>query len=153
MNPSPQPKSERPHHCRVPVPWNRLTLSALLIPWQPLLDLLSISTGEFAFSTLSHKRNHTVGSILYLPFTEHYYLEITMLLHASIVNSFCTGWCGSVDWVPACDPKDHWFYFQSGHAPGLWARSPAGGTREAPTQWCFSAPLSPSFPLSKNKNK
>ena len=33
--------------------------------------------------------------------------------------------------------------------PGLWARSPIGGAREA-TDWCFS-PLSPSLPLSKNE--
>ena len=58
------------------------------------------------------------------------------------------GWCGSVDWVPACELKGHWFNSQSWPMPGLWARSPVGGAWEATTHWCFS-PLCP--PLSKNK--
>ena len=33
------------------------------------------------------------------------------------------GWHGSVDWVPGCEPKDHWFDSQSRHMPGLGARS------------------------------
>ena len=33
------------------------------------------------------------------------------------------GWCGSVDWVPACEPKGCWFNSQSGHMPGFWAKS------------------------------
>ena len=39
------------------------------------------------------------------------------------------------------------------HMPGLWARSPFAGTREATTHCCFSPSLSPSLPLSKNKYK
>ena len=30
-----------------------------------------------------------------------------------------SGWCGSVDWIPACEPKGHWFDSQSGYMPGL----------------------------------
>ena len=37
------------------------------------------------------------------------------------------GWCGSVDWVPTCEPKGLRFDSQSGHMPGLRARSPVGG--------------------------
>ena len=44
---------------------------------------------------------------------------------------FNPGWCGSMDWVPACEPKGCQFDSQSGHMPGLQARSPAGGAREA----------------------
>ena len=29
------------------------------------------------------------------------------------------GWCGSVNWAPACQPKNHWFNSQSGNIPGL----------------------------------
>ena len=29
------------------------------------------------------------------------------------------GWCGSVDWVSACEPKGLWFNAQSGHRPGV----------------------------------
>ena len=24
-------------------------------------------------------------------------------------ENFCPGWCGSVDWVQACEPKGRWF--------------------------------------------
>ena len=68
-------------------------------------------------------------------------------------------WCGSVDWVPACKPKGCLFNSQSGHRPGLWARSPVGGMWEATTHWTslslslfsLSPFLSPLPPLSKNK--
>ena len=63
------------------------------------------------------------------------------------------GWCGSVDWVPACEPKGYRFDSQSGHMPGLWARSPVGGAREATTHWCLSLSPSPSLPLSLKINK
>ena len=41
------------------------------------------------------------------------------------------GWCGSGDWVLACEPKGCRFDSQSGHIPALWARSPVGGMQEA----------------------
>ena len=47
--------------------------------------------------------------------------------------------------------KGRKFSSQSGHMPGLRARSPVGGAGEATTQWCFSPSLSPSRPLSRNK--
>ena len=40
-------------------------------------------------------------------------------------------WCGSVGWVSSWEPKGRWFNSWSGHMPGLWARSLAGGVREA----------------------
>ena len=33
------------------------------------------------------------------------------------------GWCDSVDWVLACEPKGCWFESQSGHMPELRATS------------------------------
>ena len=63
---------------------------------------------------------------------------------------FSLGWCSSVDWVRAWEPKGGQLDYESGHMPGLPARSPAGGTREATTHWCFSpSPL----PLSLKINK
>ena len=62
------------------------------------------------------------------------------------------GWCGSVDWVLACESKGHWFYSQAGHMPGLQARSPVGGVWEATTHWCFSPSLSSSLPFSLKIN-
>ena len=56
-------------------------------------------------------------------------------------------WCGSVDWASSCKLGGHWFHFQSGHTPGLPARSRIGGVREAVDQ-CFAPCLSPSLPLS-----
>ena len=55
------------------------------------------------------------------------------------------GWCGSVDRAPACELKGHWFDSQSGHMPGLRARSPVGGVREA------TIDVSHFFPVSENK--
>ena len=63
------------------------------------------------------------------------------------------GWCGSVDWVLDWETKGHWFNSQSGHMPGLQARSPVGGVWEATTYWCFSPSLSPSLLLSLKINK
>ena len=60
-----------------------------------------------------------------------------------------SGWCGSVEWAPAWEPKGRWFSFQSGHMPGNWtlrARFPVGGMQEATTHWCFSPSLSPCLP-------
>ena len=53
-----------------------------------------------------------------------------------------------------CELKGHGFDSQSGHMPGLRARSPAGGVWEATycCIWCFSPSLPPSLPLSKNKS-
>ena len=60
------------------------------------------------------------------------------------------GWCSSVDWAWACKPKGRQFNSQSGHMPGLPARSPVGDAWEATTHRCL--PLS-SFPLSLKINK
>ena len=67
--------------------------------------------------------------------------------------TFCPGWCSSVDWVPACKPQGHWFNSQSGHMPGLWARSPVARAQGAATHWCFSPSLSLCLPLSLRINK
>ena len=40
---------------------------------------------------------------------------------------FSPGWCGSVDRKMACELKGLQFDSQSGHMPGLQARSPVGG--------------------------
>ena len=73
------------------------------------------------------------------------------------------GWCGSVDWALACEPKGLEFDSQSGHMPGFQARPPVGGMWEATNQreannqcishtWMFfSLSFSLPSPLSKNK--
>ena len=61
------------------------------------------------------------------------------------------GWCGSVDWTLACEPKGRQFNSQSGHMPGLWARSSFGGIWEASTHWCFSPSFFLPSLLSKSK--
>ena len=71
------------------------------------------------------------------------------LVHEWIKKLYYPGWCGWVDWVPACKLKGRWFESQSGHVPGLWARSPVGSVREATvslTHQCFYLPSH----LSKN---
>ena len=78
---------------------------------------------------------------------------VTCLWPAFKIINNSRGWCGSVDWVLACEPKGQQFNSQSGHLPGLWARSPVGGMREATTQWCFSPFLSPSLLLCLKINQ
>ena len=40
--------------------------------------------------------------------------------HSVSVNDVLgPSWCGSLDWVLACEPKGHWFNSLSGHMPGL----------------------------------
>ena len=82
------------------------------------------------------------------------FLSTLKVLHHHFRNEeISPGWCSSMDWVRACKPKGHQFNSQSGHRPGLRARSPVGCTWEATTHWCFSPSLSPSLPLSVKINK
>ena len=65
----------------------------------------------------------------------------------------CPDWCSSGDWVLAWEPKGHWFNSQSGHMPGMQARSSVGDIQKA-THIDVSLPLFlPLLPLSKNKTK
>ena len=99
---------------------------------------------------------------------EHFYWKYlkfcssTLIISLTQINSYknskkkkkkSLGWCGSVDWTWACKPKGCWCDSQSGHMPGLQARSPVEGAWEATTHWCFSSSLFPSFPLSLKINK
>ena len=59
--------------------------------------------------------------------------------------SVSPGWCGSVNCVPACEPKGCWFDSLSGHMPGLWARFPVESMWETTTHWYFSLSLLPPF--------
>ena len=54
---------------------------------------------------------------------------------------------GSPDWCGPCKPKGHQFHSQSGHMPGLQARSLVGGLGEALDFVSFSLPS----PLSEGK--
>ena len=68
--------------------------------------------------------------IVYFPLT---YKIIRFSVLFLKVKKFCPGWCGSVDGVWACKPKGCEFDSQSGHMPGLQARSPMRSAREATT--------------------
>ena len=70
------------------------------------------------------------------------YLNLSLKLYTC-----CPGCCGSVDWAQACKPKGRWFDSQSGHVPGLWARSSERGTWKA-TTYDVSLPL--FFPPSSS---
>ena len=66
------------------------------------------------------------------------------------IKNFYPGWCSSVNWAQAWEPKGHQFDSQSEHTPGLQARFPVGGAQEATIHWCF--PLSfppPSLKMNK----
>ena len=61
------------------------------------------------------------------------------------------GWCDTVDWALACEPKGRQFDSQSGHMPGLHARSPSKGCARGNHTLMFLSCHSPSLPFSKNK--
>ena len=60
-------------------------------------------------------------------------------------NDCCPGWRGSVDRALVCELKDRRLNSQSGHMPGLQARSPMQGAQEATTLMFLSLFLLP-FP-------
>ena len=80
--------------------------------------------------------------------------EFAEMAYPSLIRESTSspGWCGSVDWVLACKPKGSRFNSQSGHMPGLWARSPVGRhARGNHTLIFLSLSFSLSSPLIKNK--
>ena len=52
-----------------------------------------------------------------------------------ILRNLCTGWCGSVDWVPACEPKGCWFNSQFSSRAHAWVAGQEATCR------CFSHTL------------
>ena len=103
------------------------------------------------FWELPHLIIRVVLSSSHPVFLIPYFLDLGARISRELKLFYCPGWCGSVDWALACEPKSHQFDSPSGHMPGLWARSPVRGAWEATTHWCFSPSFSPSLPLSKNK--
>ena len=105
----------------------------------------------------------SLGLVLWENFNLRVIGEGVLQLHGAQYNSTDTdvffirknkaspGWCGSVDQARACEPKGHQFNSQSGHMPGLWARSPVGDTQEATTLMLVSLSSFLPSPLSKNK--
>ena len=90
----------------------------------------------FAFTGmhLIFRKYRATVSFLNIPaFFSGRYLTLTLICGITSYQSQrgSPGWCGSVDWVPACKPKSHWFDSQSGNLPGLQTRSPDEGLREA----------------------
>ena len=66
------------------------------------------------------------------------------------------GWCGSVDWAPACKSKGCWFDSQSGHMLGLQAGSPVGACKRWPhrdVSFSFSLPFCLSVKKIKSLKK
>ena len=101
--------------------------------------LLHPATSECTLSASSHgiftKVDHVVGYKTHLNKFER--IEIS------------PGWCSSVDWAPTCNPKGCRFDSQSGHMPGLRARSPVGGVQGVTAHWCFLPLFLPPFPSLK----
>ena len=136
--------------------------------WENCLQIMSKSEPEIklAYSILFY------SILLYL-----FYSILLLCVHQSMCEEECVtretrekrrirkprtrispGWCGSADWVPACEPKGGWFDSQSGHMPGLQARSLVGGRlRGNPSMYLSHidvSPPPPSLPVSlKTKTK
>ena len=151
----------------------------LILPW--LVWLSGLSTGLrikgslVLFPVRAHacvagqvpswgrvRGNHTLMFLSFLsPFPP---LKINKILKKkkrkekkkNLKERWSPGWCGSVDWVPACELKGRWFDSQPGRTPGSQARSP--DEEKQPTyvslsHRCFSPFLSPFLPLSLKINK
>ena len=68
------------------------------------------------------------------------------------IKNISLGCCGSVDWVPTCEPKGCWFNTQSRAHAWVVGQVPSRGcARGNHTLMFFSSCLPPSLPLSKNK--
>ena len=110
-------------------------------------SLLVITSRAMVWETLG---NYPLAKNFSLYF--HKCIVLLVLRFFLYKKFFCPGWCSSGDWARVSEPKGRQFDSQSGHMPGLWARSPAWGTQEATTR-CFSPSLSPFLPLSLKINK
>ena len=110
-------------------------------------EVISCQLPDFVMYNTHPHLVHIIHGLLCPLLYPHYVIIILMYnVHPIFPKKFGqkSGWCGSVDWVLAFEPKGHWFNSQSEHMPGLQARSPVRGVREATTHWCFSP--SPSLP-------
>ena len=95
------------------------------------------------------KVHHIVSRVrISLPLKDENYL--TQFNHTINNSKMCPSWCDSVNCALACRQKGRWFNSQSGHLPGLWARSQLGVWERQLIDVSFPLFLFP-FPLSKNK--
>ena len=117
--------------CLAYVPDQGLNLQPRHVPWPGLKQVTFCSV-------VQHPTNWANPVRTEANFVFHYVGEAKTPIIKTVPLS--PGWCGSVDWAPACEPSGCQFDSQSGHMPGLLARSPAGGLWEG-TDRCFS----PSF--------
>ena len=102
--------------------------------------VLSLPTSMSLFSHSHHLKCPFNPSLLHKP------LDV----HQELVYS--PGWRGSVDWALVWEPKGHWFDSQSGHMPGLQAKSSVWELmRGNHTLMFLSLSFSLLSPLSKNK--
>ena len=92
------------------------------LPPPPCLSLLSILPNNSLYFLSD------IGDYVF-----YHFIFINYFARYLKLNIFRPGWCSSVDGVRACEPKGRWFDSPSGHTPGLQARSPVGGAREATT--------------------
>ena len=130
-----------------------------LIQWQrkQWIGLIFENTHKRKQKVYSHETWHIKGNFITTKVLQLFLRAVKPQQECLVLPAFSPGWCGSMDWVPACKLKGHWFDFQSGHMPGLQARSPLGGMHEqllgiAFAHLGFSLSL-PSLPLSLKINK
>ena len=88
--------------------------------------------------------------IYYIKFICLAFISAKFSNHVIKIFKIFPGWCGSVDWVLACEQKGHWFDSWLGHMPGLWARFPDGSVVSR-TSMFLSLSFSLFSPLFKNK--
>ena len=136
------------------MPWMHYYFLYQIFSPSPLLDHLLSS---FSLICQNFNKNFSYflyGWWLYYEYFKSYNWDYLGGVSANYyLSQNCPGWCGSVDWVLACDSRGCQFNSQLGHMPGLQARSPVGMACERQPHIGVSLPLSPSLLLSLKINK
>ena len=108
---------------------------------------LSLTTTKFTIFILCNSWKHLIESLSFhfSNYIVSFLVQVISWLKIWIVS---IGWYSSVDWAWAWEPKDCQFNSQSGHMPGLQARSPVGSVQPHTD---VPLPLFLPYLLSKNK--
>ena len=106
-----------------------------------LQSILSIGW-DFASCQLLSSLTQINSLIKILTGLEASFVNKEIRVHGSLVfvfylENFSPGWCGSVDWAPACEPKGRRFNSWVGHMSMLWASPQLGVCKRQPIESGF----------------
>ena len=115
---------------------------------EPLETIEGIMKLKLFFKGIEREKEFHKGTYLELIRKFKYWIELN-----DLKVGLSPGWCGSVDWVPACEPKSRRFDSRSEQMPGDM-QVPSGGARKRQPHIDDSLPLFlRPFPSLKIINK